>query len=88
VTRYAVFLCAINTFLERRPEPGAARALEALVEPPEGLVVSGAEVFYLREGKGIETVHKEAATAKMLGQVTSRRGWRTVRDMHERFFID
>lgn len=74
------------SFLEREPEPDAARALEAVVEPPEGLVVSGAEVFYLREGKGIETVHKEKITARMLGQVTTRRGLRTVRDMQARFF--
>jgi uncharacterized protein (DUF1697 family) len=76
------------SFLQRKPDPHAARALESIVEPPEGLVVSGAEVFYLREGKGIETVHKEATTAKMLGQVTTRRGLRTVRDMHERFFSE
>jgi uncharacterized protein (DUF1697 family) len=74
------------SFVERAPQSDLARALEAVVVPPEGLVVSGAEIFYLREGKGIETVHKEATTAKMLGQVTTRRGLRTVRDLHERFF--
>jgi uncharacterized protein (DUF1697 family) len=74
------------SFLEREPEPGATQALEGVVGPPEGLVVSGTEVFYLREGKGIETVHKEKITARMLGQVTTRRGLRTVRDMQARFF--
>ena len=76
------------SFLEREPLPDVARALEAVVEPPEALAVRGAEAFFLREGKGIETLHKEATTAKMLGQVTTRRGMRTVRDMHERFFSD
>ena len=76
------------SFLEREAEPGPARALESTIEPPEGLVVSGAEVFFLREGKGIETLHKEATTSQLLGQVTTRRGLRTVRDMHERFFSD
>ena len=76
------------SFLEREPGLDAARALESIVGPPEGLVVSGAEVFYLREGKGIEPVHKEATTAKMLGQITTRRGLRTVRHMRERFFSD
>lgn len=74
------------SFIERAPRPDAARALEAVVRPPEGLVVSGREVFYLREGKGIEPVHKETTTAKMLGQVTTRRGLRTVRDVRLRFF--
>jgi len=76
------------SFLEAQPGPEAARALEETVVAPEKLVVSGAEVFFLREGKGIETVHKETTTARMLGQVTTRRGLRTVRDMHERFFRD
>jgi uncharacterized protein (DUF1697 family) len=74
------------SFIERQPDPDIARALEAVVAPPEGLVVSGTEVFYLRGGKGIEPVHKETTTAKMLGQVTTRRGLRTVREIHERFF--
>ena len=76
------------SFIERPPDPEVARKLEAAVEPPAGLMVSGREVFHLREGKGIEPAHKETTTAKMLGQVTTRRGLRTVRDMHERFFSD
>jgi len=75
------------SLLEREPEPQAAQALATLVKPPEGLVISGAEVFYLRERKGIETVHKEATTARMLGQITTRRGLRTVRDIEARFFV-
>jgi len=82
------FLASGYVILGSAEPPDPARALETVVEPPEGLVVSGAEVFYLREGKGIETVHKEATTARMLGQVTTRRGLRTVRDMHARFFSD
>jgi uncharacterized protein (DUF1697 family) len=76
------------SLLEHEPVPDVAKALEAMVEPPEGLVVSGAEVFYLREGKGIETVHKEASTARLLGQVTTRRGLRTVTELHARFLSD
>ena len=74
------------SFLQGPPDPAKARALEALVMPPEGLVVDGAETFYLREGKDIETVHKEATTGKVLGQVTTRRGMRTVVELHDRFF--
>ena len=76
------------SFLERTPDTEAARALEATVAPPEGLVVSGREVFYLREGKGIEQVHQESTTVRMLGQVTTRRGLRTVRELYARHFAD
>jgi uncharacterized protein (DUF1697 family) len=76
------------SFIEHIPEPRTAKALESVVKPPAGLVVSGREVFHLREGKGIDPAHKETTTAKMLGQVTTRRGLRTVREMHLRFFSD
>lgn len=73
------------SFLERSPDPAAARALEATAAPPEGLVVAGSEVFFLREGKGIETTHKEATTERVLGMRTTRRGMATVRAIGERF---
>jgi uncharacterized protein (DUF1697 family) len=76
------------SFIERAPEPEIAQELESVVVPPADLVVSGREVFHLREGKGVDPVHKETTTAKMLGQVTTRRGLRTVREMHLRFFSD
>jgi uncharacterized protein (DUF1697 family) len=76
------------SLLEREPDPVVARRLEAMVVPPEALVVSGQEVFFRREGKGIETVHKEATTSKLLGQPTTRRGLRTVSELHARFMVD
>jgi uncharacterized protein (DUF1697 family) len=76
------------SFIDRVPEPHVSKALESVVKRPAGLVVSGREVFHLREGKGIDPAHKETVTVKMLGQVTTRRGLRTVRDMHLRFFSD
>lgn len=73
------------SFLERDAEQEGARSLEATVRAPEELVVSGSEVYFLRAGKGIETTHKEATTARILGQITTRRGMRTVRDLHSKF---
>ena len=76
------------SLLDREAPEEAARRLEAGVLPPEGLMVSGMEVYFLREGKGIDTVHKEAATVRALGQPTTRRGMRTILDLHRRFFGD
>ena len=73
------------SFLDSHPDPEAAGALEATVAPPEGLVVSGTEVFFLREGKGIETTHKESTTERLLGMRTTRRGMATVRALDQRF---
>ena len=73
------------SFLEREPDPRAARALEATAEPPEALRVVGREVLFLREGKGIPTVHKESTTERILGTVTTRRGIATVAGIAERF---
>ena len=73
------------SFLQGDPEPDAARRLEGLVSPPEGLVVSGREVFFLREGKGIDTVHKEAITQAELGMLTTRRGMATVVGLVDRY---
>lgn len=73
------------SFLEDVPVDGDARALEATVTTPEDLVVSGAEVFFLREGKGIPTVHKESTTERHLGMRTTRRGMATVRQIADRF---
>lgn len=74
------------SFLLDTPDPVDARRLEALVEEPEGLVVSGREVFYRREGKGIETVHKETTTIKTLNRLTTRRGVNTVLQIVEKYF--
>jgi uncharacterized protein (DUF1697 family) len=73
------------SLLEGTPDRGAADVLEAGVSPPEGLVVSGAEVFFLREGKGIPTVHKESTTERLLGMRTTRRGMVTMSQIVERY---
>jgi uncharacterized protein (DUF1697 family) len=72
------------SFLEREPDPGAARELEATIRRPEALIVDGTEVFFRREGKGIETVHKEATTERILGMRTTRRGLATIAGILER----
>ena len=66
------------SFLEAVPDPAAARALEEAVSPPEALVVSGREVYFLREGKGVETTHKESTTERILGMRSTRRGMATI----------
>jgi uncharacterized protein (DUF1697 family) len=76
------------SFLEGVPDPDASRMLEGTVEPPEALVVSDAEVFFLREGKGIPTVHKESTTVRSLGMQTTRRGIATVQQIKERFLAE
>lgn len=72
------------SFLERVPTPDAARALEASVEEPEGLVVAERHVYFLREGRGIDTVHKESTTERMLGCRTTRRGMATIAGIVDR----
>jgi len=73
------------SFLERQPEESASRELESSVMPPEALVIHGSEVFFLREGKGIATVHKESSTVRALGMQTTRRGMGTIERIATRF---
>lgn len=73
------------SFLERLPEESGSRALEKSVIPPESLVVDGSEVFFLREGKGIPTVHKESSTVSGLSMQTTRRGIATIEQITVRF---
>jgi len=73
------------SLLERVPDRRAVDTLESWVSTPEGLVVSGAEVFFLREGKGIPPVHKESTTEKILGMRTTRRGMATMAQIVERY---
>lgn len=73
------------SFLSGVPDPAAARALEATAVAPEALVVTQAEVLFLRAGKGIETTHKESTSMRMLDMTMTRRGMATVRKMHDRF---
>ncbi|MGI9667688.1 MAG: DUF1697 domain-containing protein [Acidimicrobiia bacterium] len=74
------------SFLQDAPADVDARRLEAMVVQPEQLVVSGAEVFFLREGKGVDTRHKESVTSATLHRVTTRRGIATVEKIAARFF--
>jgi uncharacterized protein (DUF1697 family) len=73
------------SFLESRPRMIDARKLEATVTSPEALSVSHAEVFLLREGKGIPPTHKESTTERLLGSRTTRRGIATVQQIVERY---
>jgi len=73
------------SFLEREPEPSAARTLEATAQEPEQLVVSGAELYFLRTGRGVPTTHKEPTATKILQMNMTRRGISTVEQIHERF---
>jgi hypothetical protein len=73
------------SFLEARHHPESARALEATAVVPEALVVSNSEILFLREGKGLETTHKESTSMRILGMKMTRRGEATVRQIHDRF---
>lgn len=73
------------SFVEREPQAWAARQLEESVHPPEGLVVSRREVFFLREGRFIDARHTEQATQEVLGMLSTRRGMKTIAGIVERF---
>lgn len=73
------------SFLERVPAASASRALEATAHAPERLLVVGSEVLFLREGKGVETTHKESTTVRLLGMETTRRGMATVQAIHDKY---
>ena len=73
------------SFLDREPDPQAARALEATAVPPEALAVVGRDVLFLREGPHTQTTHKESTTERMLETVTTRRGLATVQGIRDRF---
>jgi uncharacterized protein (DUF1697 family) len=65
-------------FLEREPEPAAARSLEATATGEEALVVSGRELYWLRAGPHADSAHKESTVVQILEMRTTRRGLRTV----------
>jgi len=73
------------SLLEGIPLGSAVRMLEVAVVAPKSLVVDGSEVFFLRTGKGIPTVHKESSTVSMLGMHTTRRGMTTIEQLATRF---
>ncbi len=75
------------SFLERPPDPADAATLIETVEEPEELIVSGSHVYFRREGKGIEPVHREATTERILGMRTTRRGFPTVLGMADRMLL-
>jgi len=73
------------SLIEGIPPGSASRMLEGTVEAPESIVVDGSEVFFLREGKGIPTVHKESSTVRVLGMATTRRTLTTIERIATRF---
>ncbi len=75
------------SFLERQPTPEAATSLEATAVHPEGLAVSGSEVFFLRVGKEVPTTHKESTSMRILAMKMTRRGLVTVTKIHDRFLL-
>lgn len=76
------------SFLESRPDPDDARELEATAVAPEDIVVSDSEILFLREGKGMETTHKESTSMRILGMKMTRRGVATVRQINDRFLTE
>lgn len=76
------------SFLMTVPEPEVARALEATAVDPEALVVVDSEVLFLRKGKGIQTVHKESTSVRILEMQMTRRGLATVKGIHDRFLAE
>ncbi len=75
------------SFLERPPVPEAAASLEATAVHPEGLSVSGSEVFFLRVAKATATTHKESTSMRILGMKMTRRGLDTVTNINDRFLL-
>lgn len=75
------------SLLERQPHGEAADVLEATAIPPEELLVSGAEVFFVRVGGGAPTAHKESNSMRILGMKMTRRGLATVANIHDRFLL-
>jgi uncharacterized protein (DUF1697 family) len=73
------------SFLERPPTPEAAASLEATAVHPEGLAVSGSEVFFLRVSKDVPTTHKESTSMRILDMKMTRRGLATVTNINDRF---
>ncbi|MEN8238395.1 MAG: DUF1697 domain-containing protein [Actinomycetota bacterium] len=76
------------SFLERTPDPSAARALEATAVEPEQLLVRDREVLFLRGlGRGVPTIHNEATSVQVLGMKMTRRGMATVRQIHAKYLL-
>lgn len=73
------------SFLETVADIESARALEATAVRPEALSVSDSEVFFLREGNGVPTTHKESTSIRILGMKMTRRGLSTVQQINSRF---
>jgi uncharacterized protein (DUF1697 family) len=76
------------SFLEREPDLHAAAVLEATANEPEALSVVGREVYLLRgRGAGMPTVHKESTSIRILDMKMTRRGMRTVRQIHDKHVL-
>jgi uncharacterized protein (DUF1697 family) len=59
------------TFLKKTPSASAAKALEALSNDFDTLVVKGADVHWLMHGKSIDTSISKAKWEKILGPLSS-----------------
>ena len=76
------------SFLEREPHPAVARALEVTAVGPEDLAVIRREVFFLRGlGKGVDTIHKESTSMRMLEMKMTRRGVATVVQLNAKYIV-
>ena len=71
------------SFLLRRPEPGAARALESTATGSDRLVVVDRELYWSHVGPRSDSPHNEARVTSVLGMPTTQRSLRTVRRIAE-----
>ncbi|GMQ94429.1 MAG: hypothetical protein BMS9Abin12_1919 [Acidimicrobiia bacterium] len=76
------------SFLETIADTQAAQTLEATAAKPEALSVSDSEVFFLREGNGAPTTHKESTSTRILGMKMTRRGLSTVQKIYTKFLAE
>lgn len=67
------------SFLARKPDPEAARALEDATSGADRLVVIGREVYWSHVGPLRDSTHSEDRVVRILGMPTTRRSMRTVR---------
>jgi uncharacterized protein (DUF1697 family) len=72
-------------FLERVPDPSAARTLEATATGEEALAVDGREMYWLRAGLQADSTHKESTVVRILEMQTTRRALRTVEQIAAKY---
>jgi len=72
-------------FLERIPDPEAARTVEASVTAPERVWIIGRELYWWHDGPRNESTYSVGRTTRTLGMAATHRAMRTVRDIADRF---